>query len=253
MLVYRNGKSDTVFGPSRISATPRYRARVPIVTAREGSPTRVTSRPLISPARIPASATARKMASIGQCLAHRKPSSALDMPRIDATDRSISPLMMISVMGSAMIAISPEVTPVLKKFPEVRNCGEDNAPKITMAMMSSTRPLSQRSVACAAGPSRPRQPASGPPPGGPPPPGGVVEVRSGANAGTPSSQGRLQPYRDHPVERDRHQQQEARDGLQPQRGDPQHVQGRVDGGQQQGADRRPDRAPAAAEDRHAAD
>ena len=29
------------------------------------------------------------------------------MPRMDATDRSISPLMTISVIGSVMIAISP--------------------------------------------------------------------------------------------------------------------------------------------------
>ena len=29
------------------------------------------------------------------------------MPRIEATDRSISPLMTISVIGSVMIAISP--------------------------------------------------------------------------------------------------------------------------------------------------
>ena len=55
------------------------------------------------------------------------------MPRIEATDRSISPLMMISVMGSAMIAISPELTPVLKKFVLVRNCGEVTAPKMMIA------------------------------------------------------------------------------------------------------------------------
>src|SRR5690348_16958051 len=225
MLVYRNGKSDTVFGPSRISATPRYRARVPIVTASEGRPTRVTSRPLISPARIPASATTRKMASIGQCLAHRNPSRALDMPRIDATDRSISPLITISVMGSAMIAISPEVTPVLKKLPGVRNCGEDMPPKITMAMTSSARPLSQRSAAPAAGPSRS------------PHFGGLRW--SGSNAGTPSAQCGLEPYGDHPVERDGHQQEEAGDGLQPQRGDTEHVQRRVDGGKQEGTHGRP--------------
>ena len=29
------------------------------------------------------------------------------MPRIDATERSISPVMMISVIGSVMIATSP--------------------------------------------------------------------------------------------------------------------------------------------------
>ena len=61
------------------------------------------------------------MASIGQWSFHRMPSSALVMPRIEATDRSISPLMMISVIGSAMIANSPLLTPALKKFPLVRN------------------------------------------------------------------------------------------------------------------------------------
>src|SRR6185437_15924504 len=258
MPMYPDGKSETVLGPSRISATPRYSARVPIVTASEGSPTRVTSRPLISPARMPTRATTTKMASMGHPLAHRKPSSALDIPRIEATDRSISPLMMISVMGSAMIAISPAVTAVLKKLPVVRNLGDDIAPKITMAMTSSPSPLSQRSEARAAGPSRSRQLAafsafsafsafaafsvrSG------------RSGRSGANAGTPSSQGGLQPQRDHPVERDGEQQQEAGDGLQPQRGDSQHVQRRVDGRQQQGAHRRADGAAAAPEDGHAAD
>jgi hypothetical protein len=42
-----------------------------MVTASEGSPALVTSRPLISPATMPTSATTTKMASMGQCLAHR--------------------------------------------------------------------------------------------------------------------------------------------------------------------------------------
>ena len=92
-----------------------------MVTASEGSPSLVTSRPLNRPAARPSSTRTAKMASIGQCLAHRYPSSALDMPSVDATDRSISPLMMMSVMGSAMIAISPVVTSMLKMFPLVRN------------------------------------------------------------------------------------------------------------------------------------
>ena len=49
------------------------------------------------------------------------------MPRVEATDRSISPLMMISVIGSAMIAISPVGQPMLKKLPLVRNWGEVSA------------------------------------------------------------------------------------------------------------------------------
>src|SRR5580692_3680610 len=155
------------------------------------------------------------------------------MPRIEATDRSISPLMMISVRGSAMIAISPELTPVLKKFPLVRNCGEVTAPKITMAITSRPRPASQRSEARAAVLSR--------------------AVRSRSNAGTPSSQRGLQPQRDDPVQGDGHQQQEAGDGLQPQLRNAQHVQRRGDAAQQQGADGGAHRAAAATEDGHAAD
>ncbi len=65
------GKLATVLGPSRIVAMPRYTASVPMVTASEGSPSRVTSRPLTAPAASPTIATSRKMPSIGQCLAHR--------------------------------------------------------------------------------------------------------------------------------------------------------------------------------------
>src|ERR1700761_6994809 len=126
------------------------------------------------------------------------------MPRIEATDRSISPLMMISVMGRAMIAISPELTPVLKKLTLVRNCGEVTAPKMMIAINSRPTPASQRSGARAAADSR--------------------AVRSRSNAGTPSSQRGLQPQGDDPVQGDGQQQQEAGDGLQPQLRDAQHVQ-----------------------------
>ena len=44
--------------------------------------------------------------SIGTPAAHRNPRIALARPAIDSTDRSISPAMMISVIGSAMIATS---------------------------------------------------------------------------------------------------------------------------------------------------
>ena len=41
-------------------------------------------------------------------------------PSIDATERSISPVMMIRVSGSAMIAISPTFEPMKKKFVQSR-------------------------------------------------------------------------------------------------------------------------------------
>ena len=65
-LVYAVGKFATVFGPSRIVAIPRYSASVPIVTASEGSPSRVTSRPLNAPAASPTTAMRAKMPIIGQ-------------------------------------------------------------------------------------------------------------------------------------------------------------------------------------------
>ena len=41
-------------------------------------------------------------------------------PSIDATERSISPVMMIRVSGSAMIAISPTFKPMKKRLVDSR-------------------------------------------------------------------------------------------------------------------------------------
>ena len=49
-------------------------------------------------------------------------------PSIDATERSISPVMMISVSGSAMIAISPTFRPMKKRLVHSRKYGETLAP-----------------------------------------------------------------------------------------------------------------------------
>src|ERR1700734_2463384 len=234
-------------------ATPRYSARVPIVTASEGSPTRVTSSPLIRPATIPSSATTTKMTSIGQWWLHRTPSSALDMPRIEATDRSISPLMTISVIGSAMIAISPEVTPVLKKLPLVRNWGEVTAPKTKMATTRRPRPVSQRTEPRAAERS---QPVSSGAASGSAGAAAGTEARmlgSGSNAGAPSPQCGHEAHRDDPVECDGHQEEETGDGLEPELRESQHVQRGVDAAEQQRADGGAHRAATPAEDGHPAD
>src|SRR5580693_4346309 len=147
---------------------------------------------------MPVTASVTKMAGIGQPRAHRKPSSALDMPRIEATDRSISPLMMISVIGSVMIAISPLDRPTLNRLFPVRNCGDtDEATMMTITTMAA-RPVSQRS----AGRSR------------------SVRLRM---TGPPLAQGAGEAHRDRPVERDRHDEQEAPDRLVPERGDAEHV------------------------------
>ncbi len=149
-----------------------------MVTASDGSPSRVTSRPLKAPAARPTSAMTTKMAIIGQCLAHRNPSRQLAMPRVDETDRSISPLMMISVMGSAMIAISPLERPRLNRLLLVRKSGEAAVPMIPMITTISARPASQRKAHGArarsslqAGRSRPG--------------GRAARSTSGATVGTP--------------------------------------------------------------------
>src|ERR1700753_3823043 len=119
------------------------------------------------------------------------------MPSIDSTDRSISPLMMISAIGSVMIAISPVVRPRLKKLLAVRNWGETLLPNSTIATTTTTSPVSQRSAGLnRAGFSRARRCSS-------------------STARTPPSQGRGQLERDDAVARDGQDQQEARDGLVP--------------------------------------
>ena len=80
---------------------------VPIVTASDGRPSLVTRIPLNAPATMPTTSTVGMIAPIGQPWLQRYPTSALESPRIDATERSISPVITISVSGSVMIATSP--------------------------------------------------------------------------------------------------------------------------------------------------
>ena len=60
MLVYRAGKVETMFDPRITTARPRYSVSVPIVTASDGNPKRVISKPLKSPAQIPTTRTTAK-------------------------------------------------------------------------------------------------------------------------------------------------------------------------------------------------
>src|ERR687884_1552006 len=111
----------------------------------------------------------------------------------------------------------------------VRNCDETSIPKMTTATRARTRPTSQR--------TRPRSRSR----------------RSSAKVGPPLSQRRGEPERDAAVERDRAEQQSARDRLVPERRDAQHVQRRQDRLKEQRAERGTDDAAAATEDRDSAD
>ena len=67
----------------------------------------MTSRPLNPPVTTPSASTVGMISGIGQPWLQRSPTSALASPSVEATERSISPVMMISVSGSVMIATSP--------------------------------------------------------------------------------------------------------------------------------------------------
>src|ERR1700761_5676391 len=164
------------------------------------------------------------------------------MPRIEATDRSISPLMMISVIGSVMIAISPLDRPRLKRLLPVRKSGEAASPITRIRMTTSARPVSQRS----AGRSRSARR------------GRWVSTRLAmsdpvAALCVSTAKGAGEALGDGLVEGDGEQQQEAPDRLVPERGDAEHVQRGADRGQEQCAERGTGDAAAAAEDRDAAD
>src|SRR5712664_2200121 len=150
------------------------------------------------------------------------------MPRMEATDRSISPLMMISVIGSVMIAISPLDRPTLNRWFPVRKLDEADEPMTAIATTTMASPDSQRS----AGRSRSARLFM---------------------AGPPQPQGAGETLGDGLVECDREQQQRAPDRLVPERRYAQDVQRRADRGKQQRAEPGADDAAAAAEDRDTAD
>ena len=86
------------------------------MTASDGSPTRVMRTPLTAPAAAPMTRQVTMINGIDQWWIHRSPISSADSASIEAIDRSISPVMMISVIGSAMIARSPMLVEVVKRL-----------------------------------------------------------------------------------------------------------------------------------------
>src|SRR4051812_36560281 len=82
--VHSAGKSVTESSPMITNAMPRNSASVPIVTASDGRPSRVTSRPLNAPHTAPAATQIGMIASSGRPAFHSTPISALDSPSTDA-------------------------------------------------------------------------------------------------------------------------------------------------------------------------
>ena len=103
--VQNSGNSVIAVVPSRPTAMPRNSASVPIVTASEGNPTTVMRNPLIVPATAPTRIAVPAAAGNGHPASVRMPVSTLVSPTMLATERSISSVMMMSVMGSAISRI----------------------------------------------------------------------------------------------------------------------------------------------------
>ncbi len=73
-----------------------------MVTARDGRPTRVTRMPLTAPPTAPTTRATPAAAGNVQCDWVSRPMIELESPIALATERSISPVMMMSVIGRAI-------------------------------------------------------------------------------------------------------------------------------------------------------
>ena len=93
---------------TRMRVAPRQPIRPASVTTSEGSPRKATHMPCSRPAPAPASmatAIASQNGAPPSCIAA---TTAAEKPITDATERSISPLMITKAMTTAMITFSTE-------------------------------------------------------------------------------------------------------------------------------------------------
>src|SRR4051794_20731817 len=234
------GKSVTDSSPMTTNASPRNSASVPIVTASDGSPKRVTSTPLKAPQSAPATRQSGMISSTGSPWFHSDAAIALDSASTEATERSISAEMITSANGSAISATSEKSSEPVVNESVVRN--SDDRPWPTIAV-TTIRPISSASQRPAN--ARRRAPDAARV--------GAGAVASACTARAPPAQGGLDAEPEEAVERDRDEQQRADRGLLPERLDAQDDQRRRDGAEQQRAERGAIDAAGAAEDRDAAD
>src|SRR5436190_10854170 len=196
-----------------------------MVTAREGSPSRVTRSPLTSPHTTPSSRHSGMIVSMAMPSFHSLPITAPERPAVEATDRSISPETTRSVMGRAIRAIG-RVLPIrkdrLRALPKPSTVLNDSSNRTTR---SAPTTVSQR----------------------------TARVSDSGMAGVPLLQGGGHAQRDDPVDRDGEDEQDPVDGEHPHGADAEGGQHAVDGRQQQGAERGPVHTPGAAGEDDAAD
>ncbi len=154
------GKSVTDSSPMITKASPRNSANVPIVTASDGSPSRVTRRPLKAPHAAPATRQIGMMSSSGMPLFHSDAISALESASTEATERSISAAMITSASGSAISATSEKSSEPVVNESAVRNSGDSAAPTTIVAAIRPISSASHRPAAARARAARLSRPSS---------------------------------------------------------------------------------------------
>ena len=138
------GKSVTDSSPMTTKARPRNSASVPIVTASDGRPRRVTRTPLKAPHSAPTTRQIGMISSIGSPAFHSDAVTALDSASTDATLRSISAAMITSASGSAISATSEKSSEPVVNESVVRNSDEMPWPAIAVRTISPSSSASQR-------------------------------------------------------------------------------------------------------------
>ena len=138
------GKSVTDSSPMTTKASPRNSASVPIVTASDGSPSRVTRMPLNAPQSAPATMQIGMISSSGRPAFQRSAISALESASTDATDRSISAATITSVSASAISATSERSSEPVVNESAVRNSDDSACPTTKVTRISPTSSASQR-------------------------------------------------------------------------------------------------------------
>ena len=91
-----------------------------MVTAREPSPNLVTKNPLTKPHAVPTAIAIRIESQIGAPAAYDQPSIALLRAKIEAIDKSISPVMMRKIIANPMIRISLEFEKICETLIELK-------------------------------------------------------------------------------------------------------------------------------------
>src|SRR5690606_2490200 len=201
-----------------------------MVTASDGRPSAVTNRPFTAPRIAPIRTHSGMIVSSGTPLFHMTPMAELVNPTMLATDRSISPVAMIRVIGRASNKIGARSStrkPALRDVPKCSTVAAAITMTASVARMIATSQVANRW-------SRNR-PAPRP-------------VRVSADMGILLPQRRFDPQADEAVQGDGAEDERSDDRPLPELVDAQHRQGIADDREQHGAERGTHDRSAAAED-----